>query len=127
MMKVSKANTLPNLIIAGVYKCGTTSLFHFLKNHPDICASRIKEPRYFFDIFVKKKMPSFNNYLKNFNHYNGEKYVLEGTAGYFFYGEQMAKKIKEILGDITIIVLLRNRVERLISIFGYKKVHPIYL
>ena len=38
---------LPNLVIAGVPKAGTTSLFNYLAQHPDICPSDVKETRYF--------------------------------------------------------------------------------
>jgi hypothetical protein len=38
---------LPNLIIAGAQKAGTSSLFWYLAQHPQICASDRKELRYF--------------------------------------------------------------------------------
>ena len=38
-----------NVIIAGSTKCGTTSLFEYLKAHPQICASVIKETRFFWE------------------------------------------------------------------------------
>ena len=40
-------SALPNLIIAGVGKAGTTSLFWYLAQHPDVCASDVKEIQYF--------------------------------------------------------------------------------
>ncbi len=39
---------LPNLVIIGAMKCGTTSLHHYLGQHPDICMSRPKELNFFF-------------------------------------------------------------------------------
>jgi hypothetical protein len=41
------AYRLPNLVIAGVGAAGTTSLFYYLIQHPDICGSNVKEVRYF--------------------------------------------------------------------------------
>ncbi len=38
---------VPNLVIVGVVKSGTTSLFNYLSQHPDICPSDVKETRYF--------------------------------------------------------------------------------
>jgi hypothetical protein len=35
---------LPNLLLAGIGKAGTTSMFWHLSQHPDICPSRVKEP-----------------------------------------------------------------------------------
>lgn len=37
----------PNLFILGAAKCGTTSLHGYLAQHPDICMSEPKEPRFF--------------------------------------------------------------------------------
>src|ERR1700709_1621457 len=38
---------IPNFFLAGAAKAGTTSLYHYLKQHPDIFMSPIKEPDYF--------------------------------------------------------------------------------
>ena len=38
---------LPNFFIAGAPKAGTTSLYHYLDQHPQIYLSPIKEPAYF--------------------------------------------------------------------------------
>src|SRR5688500_19663917 len=40
---------LPNLLIIGAMKCGTTSLHHYLDLHPDISMSDPKEVRFFDD------------------------------------------------------------------------------
>ena len=42
-----KPATLPNFFIAGAPKAGTTSLYHYLDQHPEIYMSPIKEPHYF--------------------------------------------------------------------------------
>ncbi len=39
---------LPNLVIIGAMKCGTTSLHHYLDQHPDVAMSRPKELNFFF-------------------------------------------------------------------------------
>ncbi|MFM2123943.1 MAG: hypothetical protein RL328_394, partial [Acidobacteriota bacterium] len=38
---------LPNFFIAGAPKTGTTSLYHYLDQHPQVYMSTIKEPHYF--------------------------------------------------------------------------------
>lgn len=37
----------PNFLVIGAAKCGTTSLYHYLKSHPEVYMSPIKEPNYF--------------------------------------------------------------------------------
>jgi hypothetical protein len=39
--------TLPNFIIGGVPKSGTTSLYEYLRQHPDVYMPKVKEPRFF--------------------------------------------------------------------------------
>jgi hypothetical protein len=41
------ASTLPNLIVIGAMKAGTTSLHHYLGLHPEISMSAVKEPDFF--------------------------------------------------------------------------------
>ena len=43
------AGALPNLVVIGAMKCGTTSLHHYLDQHPDIAMSRPKELNFFFE------------------------------------------------------------------------------
>lgn len=38
--------TLPNFLIIGGHKCGTTSLYSYLKQHPQIYMPELKEPRF---------------------------------------------------------------------------------
>jgi hypothetical protein len=111
----------PNLLIIGPPKSGTTFLFQILRMHPDICASIIKETRYFSPILRNETIRSFDNYLKYFKHYNNERVIMEATPGYFYGGENMATKIKEILGEIKILIVLREPSERLFSSFKHKK------
>jgi hypothetical protein len=39
--------TLPNFLIIGKAKAGTTALYAALKSHPQVFMSRVKEPRFF--------------------------------------------------------------------------------
>jgi hypothetical protein len=38
---------MPNFLVIGAAKCGTTSLYHYLKQHPEVYMSPIKEPNHF--------------------------------------------------------------------------------
>lgn len=42
-----KKEIWPNFLVIGAAKCGTTSLYHYLKSHPEVYMSPIKEPNYF--------------------------------------------------------------------------------
>ena len=114
---------LPNLLIIGVGRAGTTSLFHYLGSHPEICASRVKEINFFTPILYDGNIPQLSHYQDYFQLSQASyKYYLEASPGYFAGGERLARKIKSTLGrDVQVILILREPLERLISHFHYQK------
>lgn len=74
---------LPNLIIAGASKCGTTSLFEYLAIHPQVCASSTKETTYLID-------PGYPLYQEDCNY---QRSGLEGYARFFKRCDGHAKDI----------------------------------
>lgn len=114
---------LPNLIIVGTVKGGTTSLFRYLSSHPEICASKRKETCYFLPLRYGGEMEPWSSYERLFDHCNDkQRYVMEATPGYFDGGIGLAEEIKKQLGDgARVIITLRNPMDRLVSFFRYKQ------
>lgn len=133
----------PNFIIAGAAKAGTTSIYHYLNNHPDVYMSPIKEPHYFckdircrnfsksyqkrvcFDIkkyldstVLEKKhityVENLEDYCQLFREIKEEKIAGEASVGYL-YSQVAAEKIYEFNSDMKIVIFLRNPVERAFS------------
>jgi len=115
------ANLLPNLIIAGFTKAATTSLFTYLSWHPEICASDVKEPKYFLPLLNGNQLPVLKEYSKHFRNCRNSKYRLESSPGYIFGGKRLAQAVKDHLGSIRIIVLLRDPASRLFSYYKHAK------
>ena len=46
-MATTPVTYFPNFLVAGAAKCGTTTLYHYLRQHPDVYMSPIKEPNHF--------------------------------------------------------------------------------
>lgn len=112
---------LPNLIIAGLNKAGTTSLHNYLSAHPDVCAASVKET-FFWNRVSDWNQIDLNDYAKHFNHHTNEKVVLESTPRYFHDIVDHLKALDKHLGDdLKIILLLRDPVKRLHSYYKYKK------
>ncbi len=103
---------LPNLVIAGVAKAGTTSLFRYLGQHPEVCASSVKEGRYFHAVRYGEPMSPVSDYARLFDHCAGERYRMEATPGYFAGGAKVAHAIEELLPDSRVIVSFRDPVQR---------------
>ncbi len=103
---------LPNLIIAGINKSGTTSIYRYLADHPECCGSKIKET-----CFYLGKNDEVSGYEKYFEDCNDEKVVFEATPGYFYCGDTIAYKIKKQIKEVKIIIALRNPTDRLYSYY----------
>jgi len=110
---------LPNFIIVGAPKAGTTSLYQYLSEHPQVFMSTPKEVNYFSreeievqGLYYKAfKAGSLEEYKLLFDNAKGRKAIGEGSVSYLFY-PNTAAKIKESIPDAKIIILLRNPVDR---------------
>lgn len=103
-------------------KAGTTSVFTYLAQHPDVCGSSVKEAQYFSGYRYGKAIEPIDDYRKLFSRWSGEKWVMEATPGYFEGGEAVAKAISQVVGkDTRILIILREPVDRFLSFFKYKK------
>ncbi len=112
---------LPNLIIAGVNKAGTTSLYNYLVQHPAVCASSIKETFYFDAITYGEKLPPLEQYRSYFEHCGEHEIIIESTPRYIYGGEALATAIKETLSEVKLIFILRDPVQRIFSFYKFKK------
>jgi hypothetical protein len=112
---------LPNLIIAGVGKSGTTSLFHYLAQHPDICRSVVKESDYFSPLIYGHPVQPLAEYARSFAHCGCEQYRLEATPAYCDGGKAVITAIQATLPDVRVIINLRDPAERLWESFWYMK------
>jgi len=113
---------LPNLVIAGVEKAGTTSLFNYLGQHPDICASLVKELGFFLtEKRASNYMVSFEDYARQFSHCQGERYRLEASPAYVSSGISIAREMKQTLDRPKVIVTLRDPTARLWSAYRFRR------
>jgi uncharacterized protein CbrC (UPF0167 family) len=109
---------MSHAIIAGVNKCGTTSLFRYLSDHPEICTSSIKETRFFHDYVTDDDALTYANYRRYFKAGDSKCTVaIEASPSYFTSGRRLAERITSVLPDVKLIVVLRNPVDRLYSYF----------
>jgi len=113
--------SLPNLIIAGVNKAGTTSLHNYLADHPEVCGSDVKET-FFWNRLKDWNAVDLDRYRKHFRHAKTESVLLESTPRYFHDVSSKVAEIDTMLGkDVKIILVLREPVSRAFSFFKYKK------
>lgn len=122
-------SVLPSFMVIGAGKSGTTSVYEYLKQHPEVFMSEVKETNFF--ALEGKEIKSEDQSKEQTEHYpwsvnnraayeqlfegvKGEKAVGEVSPMYLYNAEAPAK-IKEAIPEIKLIAILRQPVERLYS------------
>lgn len=105
-------------------KSATTSLYTYLKQHPEIFMTKVKEPMFFnnykqdSDYKVlrnkSKKLKTLEEYLLMFEDVKDEKAIGEASPAYI-YNKKAPQLIKENLQDVRIIAILRQPIDRAYS------------
>jgi hypothetical protein len=116
----------PSIIIIGAQKSGTSSLFYYLGQHPQIIPSYKKEV-HFFDGGLNPNVDNFNKgepwYRSHFplkrNTINNQK-AFEASPLYLF-NPLSPQRIYELIPEVRLIAVLRNPVERAISHYFHEK------
>ncbi|NNC93914.1 MAG: hypothetical protein HKN92_00020 [Chitinophagales bacterium] len=116
-------NLLPNFIVGGFPKSGTSSLYSYLSQHPDVCGCAKKEPKYFWPLVYDREPESLDSYKSLFDHCDiNAKIRFEASAKYIYGGRKVAQGIKDTIGEnIKILFIVREPIAQLLSIFKYKK------
>lgn len=114
----------PNFFIVGAPKCGTTSLYETLRQHPDVFMPyrkeqfwKYKEPYFFCDELIAwpgLRIQDEATYLSLFQEAEDIKRRGEATTLYL-YSQKAPQRIKNFSPDAKIIILLRQPVDMMIS------------
>lgn len=105
---------LPNLLIIGSQKAGTTSLYNVFRRHPEIFMSSTKETNFFFnDKEYKKGLKFYSSYYKEVKN---EKIIGEASPGYISR-HICHSRIQSDLPNVKLICTLRDPVKRAYSQF----------
>ena len=122
--------TLPNFLIIGAAKAGTSALFHTLRQHPQVYMSPYKEPKFF--AFESPEELTFkaadggsapvnftavlerSKYEQLFDDARGELALGEASPQYL-YVEKSPSRIRALAPQMKLVVILRNPIERAYS------------
>ncbi len=122
---------IPNFLIVGPTKCGTTSFSIYINQHPDVFIPRLKEPHFFSNKVASLPLggPGSDkveaSYIKTFGDYKElysgrtEKALGDATADTIYYKDRIVPVIKEHIGDPKIIIILRDPVKRAFSAYQH--------
>ena len=113
---------LPNFFILGISKSGSTSIYHYLAQHPDIIFSSIKEP-HFFDV-SQHYAQGLTSYARNyFSHATAYPWRGEATPNYFTERAQVIPRLQASYGDrpLKFILIFREPVARAWSHYSHRR------
>lgn len=136
-MKVAFDNqeiTLPDFLVIGVMRGGTTSLYTYLTSHQEIYMPSLKEPQ-FFSYFgqpvsphppeIKKTPWNIEDYVQLFKPARPDQIIGESSTSYIYMYPKAIENIRKMYRDhceeLKIIGVLRNPVDRAWSIYSLKK------
>lgn len=124
----NKFCNMPDFLIVGAARSGTTSLYENLKNHPQIFMPDNKEPWFFcfddtdesrIDILKKRGVvTNFSKYLALFEKASTSQVVGEASTTYLYFYESTIRNIKRYhpkWKELKIVIILRNPIERAFS------------
>jgi hypothetical protein len=108
----------PDFFIVGAPKCGTTAMDHYLAVHPEIFMARKELHHFGADLCFSPQFYRRGSeaYLAEFKAAQGHRRAGESSVWYLF-SEQAAAGIKAFNPDARVIIMLRNPVEMLHSLY----------
>jgi hypothetical protein len=110
--------SLPDFVMIGGMKCGTTSLFQYLQRHPGVSRVYVEEVHY-FDL----------NYHRGINWYrahfplrgkDGDRRISGDDSPYYIFHPAVPRRIAKDLPDVKLIALLRDPVDRAYSHYHHE-------
>jgi hypothetical protein len=125
---------LPDFLMIGVMRGGTTSLYTYLSAHHEIFMPSLKEPQFFSYLGmpvsphppeIKKTPWTVKDYIELFKPARPDQIIGEASTSYIYMYPRTLENIKKVYGEccqeLRIIGVLRNPIDRAWSIYSLKK------
>jgi hypothetical protein len=108
-----RRGALPNLVVVGGLKCGTTSLHHYLNLHPEVEMSRPKELNFFV---AELNWPLGPEWYAS--HFSGRVPVRGESSPHYTNRprfEGVAERMRSVLGEARLVYMVRDPIDRMLS------------
>jgi hypothetical protein len=116
---------LPDFLIIGTQRGGTTSLYNYLIARPGVGPAMVKELHYFDKKFNKGLLwyrahfpSSIQKYSYQFTH--KQAFVTGEASAYYLFHPHVPKRVSMVLPHVKLIVMLRNPVDRAYSQYNFE-------
>jgi hypothetical protein len=117
-LATAQVRTLPDFIIIGAQKCGTSFLYRLLVQHPCVKPAFAKEVHY-FDLNFREGDSWYRSYFP-LQMRNGRKYITGEASPYYLFHPHVPRRASAVVPDAKLIVLLRNPADRAYSHYQHQ-------
>ena len=117
---------LPDFVIIGAQRCGTSSLYSYLIEHPQIAPATRKELHYFDlnyaagDEWYRSQFPQFPD-----TPFDGRLTVTGEASPYYLFHPMAAERCASVVPDAKLIVMVRDPVERAYSHYHHERARNV--
>ena len=117
---------LPNLLIAGGQRCGTTSMYRALSQHPAVLKAVMHKGVHYFDTHYDRGLPWYRAHFpleltgRRVGRANGVVPITFESSPYYGFHPLAAQRIARDLPDVRLLVLIRDPVERAYSAHAHE-------
>jgi hypothetical protein len=115
----SWARCLPDFIIIGAQRCGTTSLYNYLADHPRVAPSFMKET-HFFDLHYAKGLGWYRAQFPYRRDVVRRRLVVGEATPYYLFYPHASHRTQAVVPQAKLIVLLRNPIDRAYSHYHHE-------
>ncbi|NIN93623.1 MAG: sulfotransferase [Anaerolineae bacterium] len=121
----SRLRILPDFIIIGAQRCGTTSLYSYLLEHPSVIPAFKKETLFFSNHFGKGvtwyrchfPLAWHKHYVRRIRR---QDFITGEASPYYIFHPHVPRRISETVPQARLIALLRNPVDRAYSHYHHE-------
>jgi hypothetical protein len=117
---------LPDFLIIGTMKGGTTSLYNYMIQHPYVLPA-VKKEVHFFDWDFQKGLQHYRSqfptslYKKTLQFFYKHALICGEASPYYFFHPHVARRVAQTIPNVKLIAILRNPVDRAYSHYWYWK------
>jgi hypothetical protein len=108
---------LPTFLVIGVGRSGTSWIYEVLRAHRDVCMAAGTKETLFFDREYHRGLEWYSQFFANCRN----AYAVGEVSNSYMFNENVATRIKSLLPDVLLICCLRNPIERMQSVYFYRK------
>lgn len=110
---------LPNFLIIGAARSGTTTLYSHLQRHPDVYLPASKRPEPHFFLKSAEYARGLSYYEDRYFSSTGARAAVGEASTSYLFGSEVPKRIRNCVPNVKLVTMLRNPIERAFSSYWH--------